>query len=107
MDDVFKALADPSRRRLLDELHNDNGQTLGGLCRHLDMSRQAVTKHLRLLQKANLVVILWQGRQKLHYLNPLPLKQIVERWIDKHQRRIPLALNELEAGLKKMESRKK
>jgi DNA-binding transcriptional ArsR family regulator len=106
MDDVFKALADPSRRRLLDELHNDNGQTLGGLCRHLDMSRQAVTKHLHLLQSANLVVILWQGRQKLHYLNPLPLKQIVERWIDKHQRRIPLALNELEAGLEKTDSRK-
>jgi DNA-binding transcriptional ArsR family regulator len=106
MDDVFKALADPSRRRLLDELHHENGQTLGGLCRHLDMSRQAVTKHLRLLQRGDLVVILWRGREKLHYLNPLPLKQIVERWIDKHQRRIPLALNELEAGLEKTDSRK-
>lgn len=106
MDGVFKALADPSRRRLLDELHDSNGQTLGALCRHLDMSRQAVTKHLRLLQTAGLVVILWQGRQKLHYLNPVPLNQIVERWIDKHQRRIPLALNELERGLEKSESRR-
>jgi DNA-binding transcriptional ArsR family regulator len=106
VDQVFRALADPSRRRLLDELHNSNGQTLGGLCRHLDMSRQAVTKHLRLLERADLVVILWQGRQKLHYLNPVPLNQIVERWIDKHQRRIPIALNDLERGLEKTEPRK-
>jgi len=106
VDEVFKALADSSRRRLLDELHVSNGQTLGALCRHLDMSRQAVTKHLRLLQSAGLVVVLWQGREKLHYLNPVPLNQIVERWIDKHQRRIPLALNELERGLEKSESRR-
>jgi DNA-binding transcriptional ArsR family regulator len=106
MDEVFKALADPSRRRLLDELHNNNGQTLGALCRHLDMSRQAVTKHLRLLERANLVVILWHGREKLHYLNPVPLNQVAERWIDKHQRRIPLALSELESGLEKTEPRK-
>jgi DNA-binding transcriptional ArsR family regulator len=106
VDEVFKALADSSRRRLLDELHDSNGQTLGALCRHLDMSRQAVTKHLRLLQSAGLVVVLWQGREKLHYLNPVPLNQIVARWIDKHQRRIPLALNELERGLEKSESRR-
>ena len=105
MDEVFKALADPSRRRLLDELHNNNAQTLGELCQHLDMSRQAVTKHLRLLERANLVVILWHGREKLHYLNPVPLNQITERWIDKHQRRIPLALSELERGLEKTEPR--
>ena len=105
MDQVFKALADPSRRRLLDELHSSNGQTLGGLCRHLEMSRQAVTKHLRQLERADLVVVLWQGRQKLHYLNPVPLNQIVERWLDKHQRRIPRALSELERGLEKSESR--
>jgi len=105
MDEVFKALADPSRRRLLDELHSNNGQTLGELCRHLDMSRQAVTKHLRLLERANLVVILWRGREKLHYLNPVPLNQVTERWIDKHQRRIPLALSELESGLEKTELR--
>ncbi len=105
MDEVFKALAGPSRRRLLDELHSNNGQTLGELCRHLDMSRQAVTKHLRLLERANLVVILWRGREKLHYLNPVPLNQVTERWIDKHQRRIPLALSELERGLEKTQPR--
>lgn len=105
MDEVFKALADPSRRRLLDELHSNNAQPLSALCQHLDMSRQAVTKHLRLLERANLVVILWHGREKLHYLNPVPLNQITERWIDKHQRRIPLALSELESGLEKTEPR--
>ena len=71
-------------------------KTLGGLCQHLDMSRQAVTKHLGLLAAANLVVPLWHGRQKLHYLNPVPLQQIAERWIDKYQQRILLALTELE-----------
>ena len=104
MDQIFKALADSSRRRLLDELHAANGQTLGALCQNLEMSRQAVTKHLRLLEQANLVVVLWQGREKLHYLNPVPLSQITERWIDKHQRRIPLALSELERGLEKTEA---
>ncbi len=103
MDEIFKALAHPSRRRLLDELHGNNAQTLGELCQHLDMSRQAVTKHLRLLERASLVVILWHGREKLHYLNPVPLNQIAERWIDKHQHRIPLALSELESGLEKNE----
>lgn len=107
MDEVFKALADSSRRRLLDELHANNGQTLGALCQHLEISRQAVTKHLRLLERANLVVILWHGREKLHYLNPVPLNQITERWIDKHQRRIPLALSELERGLEKTEQQRK
>jgi DNA-binding transcriptional ArsR family regulator len=101
VDEIFKALADPGRRKLLDQLHSNNGQTLGGLCQHLDMSRQAVTKHLRLLERANLVVILWHGREKLHYLNPVPLRQIIERWIGKYERRILLALNELEQGLEK------
>jgi DNA-binding transcriptional ArsR family regulator len=101
VDPVFKALAGAPRRKLLDELHAQNGQTLGELCRHLDTSRQAVTKHLNLLQRANLVVPIWSGREKLHYLNPVPLQQIVDRWIDKHQRRIPLALHELESGLEK------
>ena len=99
MDAIFKALADANRRKLLDELHTNNGQTLSDLCRHLDMSRQAVTKHLGLLQRANLIVHIWRGREKLHYLNPAPLKQITERWIDKYQRRILLALRELEQGL--------
>jgi DNA-binding transcriptional ArsR family regulator len=99
MDDVFKALADPNRRALLDQLHQNNGQTLNELCQHLDISRQGITKHLGLLIKAGLIVPLWRGREKLHYLNPAPLKQISERWLDKYPRRIRLSLNELEQGL--------
>lgn len=99
MDDVFKALADPTRRALLDQLHQNNGQTLNALCRHLDMTRQGVTKHLTVLVNAGLVVPLWRGREKLHYLNPAPLKQISERWIDKYPGRIRLSLTELEQGL--------
>ena len=99
MDDIFKALADPSRRALLDRLDQNNGQTLNQLCRHLDMTRQGITKHLTLLIHAGLVVPLWRGREKLHYLNPAPLKQISERWIDKYPRRIRLSLSELEQGL--------
>ena len=85
-DLVFKALADPSRRHLLDLLYADNGQTLGALCEHLDMSRQAVTQHLALLEAASLVTTFWQGREKLHYLNPVPLQEITERWIGKFER---------------------
>jgi DNA-binding transcriptional ArsR family regulator len=107
VDEIFKALADPGRRKLLDQLHSNNGQTLTELCQHLDMSRQAVTKHLALLERANLVVILWHGREKLHYLNPVPLQQITERWIDKYQQRILLALSELERGLARAERKKK
>ena len=73
MDAVFKALADPSRRQLLDELRKESGQTLSELCEHLEMTRQAVTKHLVLLEKANLIAVIWRGREKLHYLNPMPL----------------------------------
>jgi DNA-binding transcriptional ArsR family regulator len=86
MDKVFKALADPSRRELLDRLRAENGQTLGQLCAHLDMTRQAVTKHLALLEEANLVAVVWQGREKLHYLNPVPIHEIAERWIGKFER---------------------
>jgi DNA-binding transcriptional ArsR family regulator len=86
MDNVFKALADPGRRLLLDRLHANNGQTLGQLCAHLDMTRQAVTKHLAVLEEANLVVVIWRGREKLHYLNPVPLHEIAERWIGKFER---------------------
>ena len=86
MDRVFKALADASRRQLLDRLRADNGQTLGQLCAHLDMTRQAVTKHLAVLEEANLVVVLWRGREKLHYLNPVPIHEIAERWIGKFER---------------------
>jgi DNA-binding transcriptional ArsR family regulator len=106
VDEIFKALADPGRRKLLDQLHSNNGQTLSELCQHLDMSRQAVTKHLRRLERANLVVILWHGREKLHYLNPVPLRQINERWIGKYEHRIVLALSELEQGLEKAERKR-
>lgn len=82
MDDVFKALADKSRRHLLDALRREDGQTLSDLCRELDMSRQAVTKHLNLLIAANLVIALRDGRFKKHYLNPVPLQEIAARWVD-------------------------
>lgn len=99
MDDVFRALSDPSRRRLLDQLHERNGQTLTELCRHLDMTRQAVTKHLTLLGTAKLVVPLWRGREKRHYLNPAPLKQIAEHWLRKYEGGLLRALQDLERGL--------
>ncbi len=86
MDKVFKALADPSRRQLLDRLRLENGQTLGQLCAHLDMTRQAVTKHLAVLEEANLVAVIWRGRERLHYLNPVPIHEIAERWIGKFER---------------------
>ncbi len=86
IDKVFKALADPGRRRLLDQLRSDNGQTLTALCEHMDMTRQAVTQHLQQLEAANLVAVIWQGREKLHYLNPVPLFEIQERWIKKFER---------------------
>ena len=85
VDKVFKALADPTRRRLLDLLHADNGQTLGALCEHMDMTRQAVTQHLQQLEQAKLVTVVWQGREKLHYLNPVPLHEICARWIEKFE----------------------
>jgi len=101
MDPVFKALADSKRRALLDQLHRENGQTLNELCRHSDLTRQGISKHLNLLIRAQLVVPLWSGRNKLHYLNPAPLKQIAERWIDKHKDKATClrALNDLTKGL--------
>ncbi|MET9042797.1 metalloregulator ArsR/SmtB family transcription factor [Streptomyces sp. NPDC004362] len=86
MDQVFKALADATRRRLLDRLHERGGQTLGELCEHIDMTRQSVTQHLAVLEAANLVASARRGREKLHYLNPVPLHEIQERWIDKFER---------------------
>ena len=85
-DQVFKALGDPTRRQLLDRLHERNGQTLGELCRDLGMARQSATQHLALLEAANLVGSVRRGREKLHYLNPVPLHAIQERWIDKFER---------------------
>lgn len=104
-DRVFKALADRSRRKLLDILRTDNGQTLGELCGHLEMSRQAVTKHLKLLERANLVTTVWQGREKLHYLNPVPIHDIYERWIGKFERQRLRALYDLKEGLEKNNER--
>ena len=85
-DKVFKALADPGRRLLLDQLHADNGQTLSALCTPMDITRQAVTQHLQLLEAANLVVVVWQGREKLHYLNPVPLHAVYAHWVQKFER---------------------
>ena len=99
MDDVFKALADPSRRRLLDSLNSCNGQTLGELCGQLDMARQSVSKHLAVLEAANLVTTAWRGREKLHYLNAEPINAIAERWIDRYSRRRVLALADLKRAL--------
>ena len=99
LDKVFKALADPTRRRLLDQLHRDNGQTLSALCLHMDMTRQAVTQHLQLLEDANLVAVVWQGREKLHYLNPVPLFEIQDRWIGKFERSRLTALRDLKKTL--------
>ena len=99
MDKVFKALADETRRKLLDRLHADNGQTLGQLCAHLAMTRQAVTKHLVLLEEANLVATVRRGREKLHYLNPVPIHELAERWIGKYERHRLSALAELKKGL--------
>lgn len=99
MDRVFKALADESRRELLDRLYAENGQTLGQLCQRLAMTRQAVTKHLVLLEEANLVATVRRGREKLHYLNPVPIHEIAERWIGKFERRRLAALSDMKKVL--------
>lgn len=101
MEDVFKALADASRRSLLDRLYVRNGQTLNELCDGLDMTRQAVTKHVAILEAANLVTTIRQGREKLHYLNPVPIHEIGERWIRKFERGRLAALGELKRQLEK------
>src|ERR1044072_9453812 len=99
MDEVFRALADASRRSRLDRLHARNRQTLNDLCDGLAMTRQAVTKHLGILEEANLVTTLRHGREKLHYLNPVPIHQIGERWIKKFERAKLVALGELKRRL--------
>ena len=106
MDAVFKAFADASRRKLLDKLFQNNGQTLSELSEHLDMTRQAVTKHLVLLEEANLVATVWRGREKLHYLNPVPLHEIYERWIGKYERHRLQALSDLKKGLEENKKKK-
>jgi DNA-binding transcriptional ArsR family regulator len=99
MDEVFKALADPGRRKLLDALFARDGQSLSELCTLLDMSRQAVTKHLGILESAHLVSTLRRGREKLHYLNPGPISRIQDRWIAKYARQRLRALNRLKDSL--------
>jgi DNA-binding transcriptional ArsR family regulator len=96
---VFHALADASRRQLLDRLHSKNGQTLSELCQGLDMTRQAVAKHLSILQEATLVSTRRQGREKLHFINPVPINEIAERWIAKFERPRLSALSELRKTL--------
>ena len=101
MDAVFKALADPTRRQLLDSLRARNGQTLNELCEQMDMTRQAVAKHLGLLEAANLVATLKEGREKHHFLNPVPIHEIADRWIGKFERGRLKALSELKRKLEK------
>jgi len=98
-DLLFKALADPTRRQLLDQLHSHDGRTLSQLCKQLEMTRQGVTQHLLLLETANLVVTMWQGREKLHYLNPVPLQEIYERWIAKFEKSRLKAMSDLKKRL--------
>lgn len=101
MDEVFRALADPSRRRLLDRLNTRNGQTLRELCAGLDMARQSVSKHLAVLEAADLVTVVWRGREKLHYLNAAPINAITERWIHQYERDRVEALADLKTALER------
>ena len=101
-DPLFKALADASRRTLLDVLYANDGQTLSQLCQHLEMARQSVTQHLDLLEEANLVTTQWRGREKLHFLNPVPLQNIYERWIRKFEKPRLRALHELKQHLENL-----
>ncbi len=101
MDKIFKALADTTRRELLDKLFAKDGQTLGELCEYLSMTRQAVTKHLVILEEANLIVIQRKGREKLHYLNPVPIQEIHERWVSKYEKSRLVAISNLKQALEK------
>jgi DNA-binding transcriptional ArsR family regulator len=103
MDEVFRALADPTRRELLDRLRAENGQTLNELCGQLAMTRQAVSKHLAILEDANLVATVRRGREKLHYLNPAPIGEIYDRWIGKYERARIAALADLKRALEDKE----
>jgi uncharacterized protein YndB with AHSA1/START domain/DNA-binding transcriptional ArsR family regulator len=98
-DEVFKALADPSRRRLLDTLNERNGQTLRELCAGLDMARQSVSKHLSVLESAGVVTTMWRGREKLHYLDAAPINAIADRWISRYDRARAAALADLKTAL--------
>ena len=101
IDPVFRALADPNRRTLLDRLFARSGQTLGELCAGLEMARQSVSQHLDVLEAANLISIEWQGREKLHYVNPVPIHEIYERWIRKYEEQRLTALYNFKAKLER------
>ncbi len=103
MDRVFKALADPTRRKLLDRLYEQPGQTLTELIADLGMRRQSATKHLRILEEAELLATRWQGREKLHYLNPLPIAEVSRRWIDRYSKPRAEALLNLKQALEEIE----
>jgi DNA-binding transcriptional ArsR family regulator len=98
-DKVFKALADPTRRKLLDRLCEKNGQSLGQLCAKLDMARQSVTQHLEILEAANLVSAVRRGREKLHFINPVPIHEVYERWVRKFERQRLSLLHDLKKEL--------
>ena len=105
IDKVFKALADPNRRLLLDRLHAKNGQTLSELCEGLDMARQSVSQHLGLLEEANLISVQWQGREKLHFFNPVPIHEIYTRWIRKYEPGRLQALSDLKKDIEKQKKK--
>ena len=98
-DKVFKALGDPTRTKVLDLLYEQNGQTLGQLCEHLDMARQSVTQHIGILEAANLVSTVRRGREKLHFMNPVPLHEVYERWVRKFERHRLGLLHDLKTQL--------
>lgn len=98
-DKVFKALGDPTRRKVLDLLCEKNGQTLGELCGHLDMARQSATQHIALLEDANLVTAVRRGREKRHFINPVPLHEVYERWVRKFERQRLSLLHDLKTRL--------
>jgi DNA-binding transcriptional ArsR family regulator len=98
-DKVFKALGDPTRRKLLDLLYEKNGQTLGQLCENLDMARQSAAQHLGILEEANLVSTVRRGREKLHFINPVPLHEVYERWVRKFERQRLSLLHDLKKEL--------
>ena len=100
-DLVFKALGDPTRRMLLDLLCEKNGQTLGQLCENLHMTRQSATQHLGLLEAANLVTAIKRGREKLHYINPVPLHDIYARWVRKFEMQRLSLLHDLKSELER------
>lgn len=101
VDAVFKALADPSRRELLDRLFASSGQTLNELCKGLDMARQSVSQHLDVLEAANLISVEWRGREKRHYVNPVPIHEIYERWIRKYEQQRLSALHNFKTKLER------